>query len=234
MEIAICDDNYLDIEKINVLLQGFLTNRYNVYDFTDGIELLRAIKGGKSYNIIFLDIVLKRSTGIRIGALINNYLPDAHIIFVTEDINFCQDVHLTSHTYFLLKPISRQDFKNALKRTLTLMRQEKDNYMYIETKQGKRKVYFKGIQYIESDGRKIKIYLDKQMTITQNRSLSDMENDLPNSLFIRCHQSFIVNAKKVILFKSDEFILENARIPISRRYRQSAKREYEDYLLWDG
>ena len=58
-----------------------------------------------------------------------------------------------------------------------------------------------------------------------------MSNKLP-SYFIRCHRSYIINAKKVIEQKREEFVLENnITIPISRSYQKQVEKLFQEFLM---
>ncbi len=237
LKVAICDDNISHIDDIKNLLKKYLSMEYEVYGFTDESNFLMAIKKGEEYDIIFLDMVLKKADGLTIGRSINKYLPKAQVIFITVDINFCQDVHEINHAYFLVKPVADEKFKKAMVRAINLMRQSMGKYINADTANGKKKIYFNYIKYFENSHyyRRIQIILENgQKEIMRFYSkLDDVEETLPSPLFIRCHQSFIINASKVTEYKGDKFILEEITVNITRKYRKSAKKKYEEYLLSD-
>ena len=61
--------------------------------------------------------------------------------------------------------------------------------------------------------------------------LSDFENQLKDSTFLRCHQSFFVNISKTMGMKADGFIMKDITVPISRTYMKEVSRDkYREYL----
>lgn len=60
--------------------------------------------------------------------------------------------------------------------------------------------------------------------------LSDFENQLKDSTFLRCHQSFFINLSKTMGMKADGFIMKDITVPISRTYLKESQRQYREYL----
>ena len=55
-------------------------------------------------------------------------------------------------------------------------------------------------------------------------------NEIENVRFIQCHQSYIVNLSYVDKIENNDFIIQNEKVQISRRYLKKTKQAYIHYL----
>jgi len=62
--------------------------------------------------------------------------------------------------------------------------------------------------------------------------LKNVEQNLSNQSFIRVHKSFIVSISKIESIENNETILQSARIPISRNYRDHVIEHVVNDKLW--
>jgi hypothetical protein len=84
------------------------------------------------------------------------------------------------------------------------------------------KISFSEICYFEAQGNYIFIYTLTGLFKTY-LAISELEEQLPASMFIRVHRSFIVSLNKVESFTNAHVVVHNKSIPIGRSYSQRAK-----------
>ena len=84
------------------------------------------------------------------------------------------------------------------------------------------------IIYMRSDSCYTKIYLTDNSSYTICKTLKDYQQELDKRLFIRCHNSFLVNRmfiKELISQNHDYLLLKTGdKIPISRRRYYETRR----------
>ena len=85
-----------------------------------------------------------------------------------------------------------------------------------------RRIPLFSILYIESNLRKITVHTEKEDYFCYRR-LDEIEEELKGYGFIRCHQSYLVSAKKVTAYTNSHIYISDVRIPISARYREKCK-----------
>jgi two-component system LytT family response regulator len=75
------------------------------------------------------------------------------------------------------------------------------------------------ILYCQADGCYSKIHLRNDRMILHSKTLQKLEEQLPEGIFIRCHNSFLVNRNMVneVVLNLKTLIIGDKRIPISRR-----------------
>jgi len=100
--------------------------------------------------------------------------------------------------------------KDTLKKGHLLVRSERKNTI----------ILFDNIEYIESLGNYIKIFTSSDKTIVSKEKISSIVERLPEC-FLRIHRSYIVNRNKIESYTKDWIIIDENRLPISRKYKES-------------
>ncbi len=80
-------------------------------------------------------------------------------------------------------------------------------------------ILYQKIDFFKAEGSYTKIFLEDGNEILISKSLASIERKLNSLNFIRCHNSYLINIRKVTFFNSKKKILKinNSTIPISRR-----------------
>lgn len=97
------------------------------------------------------------------------------------------------------------------------------NYKKISIQNGKETVftYPEEIMYCRSDGNYTVLHLENGKTLIVSKSLKEIENLLPESLFSRIHHSHMINlsfTKKLIEGDEDKVEMQDGRLmEVSRR-----------------
>jgi two-component system LytT family response regulator len=105
------------------------------------------------------------------------------------------------------------------------------DYFFVKCGQKFERIYFRDILYIEALQNYVTIFTLKGKYITL-LPLKNVEQNLSNQSFIRVHKSFIVAISKIEAIENNEIILQSARIPISRNYRDHVIEHVVNDKLW--
>lgn len=85
------------------------------------------------------------------------------------------------------------------------------------------------ILYVESCYRNLMI-VTKEQQIRVPMKLGEVQEALPD-YFLRCHQSFLVNAREIVRFCQKKITLKNGiEIPVSRKRYAQAREAYRHFL----
>ena len=87
------------------------------------------------------------------------------------------------------------------------------------------------VRYISSRGHTLSICCTNGNVQESTGKLNDLENQVCGNVFMRCHQSFIVNMYHVESLKGMDLIISGEQIPISRRYYAQIKKRYQEILF---
>ncbi|ULQ55899.1 response regulator transcription factor [Flavihumibacter rivuli] len=177
-------------------------------------------------DMIFLDINLPQMNGMDFLRTLNN---PPKIIVTTAYQEYALKGYELDVLDYLLKPIEFSRFMiavNKLKQEISKGTNYSREQVYADKphlffNMNKKlvKVYLEDILSIESLKEYIRITTTGR-TILTKMQISEIEQVLPASLFIRIHRSFIVSRKKIDAFTATDVEIKGKLIPIGRIYKE--------------
>jgi len=203
----------------------------NAKSVREAIEQIRRLKP----ELVFLDIELAGSSSFEI--LDDMEQRNFELIFVTAYDDF--GIRALKHEAidYVLKPINRAELINAIEKATKKIYQKRGalqtpnnnginkpqiNRLALPTMEGLVFVDIDKIMYCESEGRYTRFFLaedDKKILVSKN--LGEYEASLSPNLFIRIHNSSLVNfsyIEKYVKGRGGYVILRNGKIlPVSSR-----------------
>ena len=221
----IIDDEPLAIKLIQTHLSR-LDSFEVAGECKDALKAVEVLKREK-IDLMFLDINMPEISGLEFL----KSLPDPpYVIITTAYREYAIEGYDFDVIDFLLKPISFERFLKAINRYCNRARpgnskngnslSPSDLNMFIYLQDGKNvyKVLCTDIFYFEGYGEYVKVYTAVK-TFLVRETLSEFENKLPESSFIRIHKSYIINLDKVTGFSTIHVLLKDLEIPIGRIFR---------------
>lgn len=233
VNIAICDDQDYDRKNLRQILEKIsLRNNiiFNIEEFRSGKELLNIYKRDiPKYDVIFLDIVLGDSNGIDIAKCILDLYDSVKFIILSSSKEFILDGYDISAVNYIIKPALGEKIEKELFRAIDI---QENNKKFYEINKSGNTVLLKlnNIYYFEVDHRKINVY-EKGNVIDYYEKLDNVEKDLNDKGFKRCHRSYVINISKIKELKSNEVKLLNGQVvPVGRKYKESLKETFFNYI----
>jgi DNA-binding LytR/AlgR family response regulator len=101
-----------------------------------------------------------------------------------------------------------------------------DDFIFVKDGTKLVKIMINDILYVEGLKDYVTIHTDKQKVVSLQR-LKSLEEQLPTSIFIRIHNSFIVSLRSIKSVHKNEVEIGNAFIPVGETYRKSFKEAIE-------
>lgn len=225
LQIAICDDDRLHLSYTRKLTEKVLGGRsLSILEFGGANELLFKMDGTEYVpDIALLDIQMPGVDGIELAKQINRSAPECMIIFVSSYIFYAPEVYDTEHIYFVLKSQIEERLPAALEKAVASLTEPK-SFMLVKFGASVSRIPLEQILYLERALHKTRVVtVNGSYMSTQSPAelLSTVES---KDAFIRCHQSYWVNARNIDTFESDKFIMrDGSPIPISRAQKANAK-----------
>ena len=233
MRIVFCDDDPLILEQ----LQGYVTEFFR--QFGGPMPELTAYETGDLLiaqepraDIAFLDVEMPGSSGIHVGARLQNRNPYLKIFIVTCYADYLDEA-MKFHVFrYLSKPLDRARLFRNMKDALYQLNMD-TRPVLIETAKETVTRYADEIVMVEAMGRKVMVHaVDRRYESL--RKMGEWEKLLDIGCFVRTHRSFLINMKYVSSF-SDNLIFLTA--PDGTRYSAYlARRRYRSfkdaYLLY--
>ncbi len=198
-----------------------------VAEYNNGMEAHKNVES-KQIDLIFLDIEMPILNGFE---FIESLAAIPQIILITGKPEYALKAFDYDVTDYLLKPITKERFENAVKKAqlkaiqLTANRND-EPYIYVNSNLKKVKVVISEIKWIEGLGDYIKLVTESSNILVLSTMKAFIEK-LPQDKFLRVHKSYIVNLEKVEKFNSALIEVSGQKIPLSR-YK---KGQLEEALL---
>lgn len=141
IKLAICDDDCGIVEEIETFIERAKEFSINYEVFYSAEELMKYELGDnkEQFDVFFLDIEMKKMSGLEAAKKIRNNNPHAILIFLTSYTEYVYDVFEVITFDFIVKPLTFEKFKEITNRDdSTEVIVVKDNEMvwnsYIYTK----------------------------------------------------------------------------------------------------
>jgi two-component system, LytTR family, response regulator len=178
---------------------------------------------GKTVNLIFVDSKL----GVK-GNLTPPLKKDKLIVYVTSQPAVSIKKVEYNRLVWTFKPIDLGLFAMFLQ-TIDFCAPAAD-YFYIRSNQKIQKIFIGDILYIEGLINYVTIYTTQKKYVTY-LTLKDIEEQLPSSLFVRVHRSYIIPSKRIVGINNNEVHLDDLSLPLSRSFKNILMESIEPLLL---
>ncbi|WP_026705331.1 LytR/AlgR family response regulator transcription factor [Flavobacterium soli] len=192
-----------------------------VNQFYNGIEAMNYLRENK-VDLMFLDIDMPEITGLDLLKIVPS---SPKTILTTAYSEFALESYDYGVIDYLLKPIYFPRFLKAIDRFLLMDSPEsKNNTESIAKISVKVDGFFMDIDlenllYAQSFGNYVKLFT-KTRTYLASTTTNEIQNSLPESLFMRIHKSYIVALDKIDAIEKDFVVINKVNLPIGITYRR--------------
>lgn len=231
LEIFVCDDDTNITEFLNFFISKHFGDNCKVLTMNRCQELIGMIEMNEHIpDILIMDINLKDGNGIETVKHLQKLHPKLKVIYLTGIINYATAIFETNPAYFLVKPINENNLSDAITKVSKEIEFEKSDSIVIKTNGSEIILYRKEIMYVESQGRKLILYMADGKKNEIYEKMDIIQEQLGNA-FIRSHKSFLINMKYIIERTNKEFYLSDGKVlPISKPNLKDAKIKFISYL----
>ncbi len=193
----IVEDNPVDAEILSDYLNKYFPEIIIVAAATSVAATKKMILQ-HSPQIVFMDIELTDGKSIEILDSFNT--ENVQLIFTTSHDVFAIDAIRANAVDYIIKPIDAVLLKKAVLKAFQRIEERHTNKtgvlvhkISIPTADGLTYIAIEKILRIEADGNYAKIVLEDGKTHFVTRPLAHFEKELPANLFMRVHNSYLVN-----------------------------------------
>jgi DNA-binding LytR/AlgR family response regulator len=171
-------------------------------------------------------------TGILTAKQIRKYDLDCKIIFTTTSTKHALESFEVFPFNYLTKPLSKSTFFPIFEKAIDATQKEKQKSLSIKVGSSIQKLFLKDILFIESTARKLSIHTTQVKIYTIMSKLDELQEQINDPRFIRCHQSYLVNMDYISCVENYSFkMINNREIAIVQRNFSGIKKIFYDYLL---
>lgn len=186
-------------------------------------------------DLVFLDINLKDGTGFDFLNAIEH--ASFHVIFITAYEEYVLKALRLGAIDYILKPINEEELNEAVQKTMAIHQTqiqgriavvknqfaEKNDRIVLRMQDCYQIIDFPELMYCEADGGYTKFFLKDNRSFMVSKPLKEFTNHLPEDIFIRVHQSYLVNVAFIDRYDKSRYLyLKNgAKIPVSVRKKDN-------------
>lgn len=228
MNIALCDDDNIFLDKLKSKLRAY---DCNIYAFNSAEELKAS---NVIFDIAFLDIELENGTyGFQAVRALRNSNKKCVIAFFTNYNQYAIKGYYYQPFRYILKSEPKELIKRRIDEVFT------EYYKRHKVISGTYNGYafstsLDDIYYISIANHIATLHTQKG-DFELYKQMKDLYDELSTFGFLRCHRSFMVNLQHIYVMRNDNvFVLDDPKhttIPIGIRYRESAKSSYLHEIL---
>lgn len=233
LRVAIVEDDDSYAETLQEYLNKYEQEnevRFQVVRYEDGADLVEKYHG--DFDILIMDIELKFMDGMTAAQHIRKMDSNVIIIFVTNMPQFALKGYQVDALDYVLKPISYYAFSQRLERALERMeRRSTKKYITLHLKGRVQKVNILNIMYIEALQHDLIYHMDRDgVTYTVRGIIKDLEANLKDYYFFRCHKGYLVNLAYVESVGEATVQIGEEQIPVAKLRKKELLNEFNRYI----
>lgn len=230
LHIAICDDEKEFVTHLTRLLEQYSAEsgeEIKVTAYYDGLDLIE--KYDATIDLIFLDIQMRLVNGLEAAKRIRQMDENVGLIFLTTLTQYGLEGYKYQATNYIIKPIKYVRLKAEMNQWLKRYKKNDSPSLVISNSSGKYKVFLKSLRYVETFDRNLLLHTEQE-NIVCYKNMKEMERELNDKGFARCHTSYIVNLSYVKgIHKLELELISGEKLPISQPRRKEFTERLTEY-----
>ncbi len=212
------------------------------FDLIENVTSISTLKEkwkSKKYDLVISDLVLDDGE-ISLDYIKHNPI-SSPIIFtsVLKDDKIFSEIQSSQKHLYLVKPVDRFTLQSSIEFLNQSAGHHGENgsgeshdidKLVISDGSAILRVDIKDIIYAKSEGNYC-TFFNKDKKFTTRNKISDFENILDRTRFVRVHRSYLISLENVsvVKFSKNRIIMENTVIPIGRKYKNHFRKVIQEY-----
>lgn len=231
MRIAICDDEAVQVQLIRHYIGRWAEARQQqveCFGFSGAEEYLMHSEE-HAFDMLFLDIQMGSISGVELARSLRRHDENVAIVFVTGLREHVFTGYEVQALHYLVKPMREEDCHRCLDLVWDRMQNAREKVLVFSLEGELMRIPFNSIICAEAQGHYLRL-VTTGGEYNRKMSLGELEQELAEGSFCRCHRSYLVNLRHVKRLTPEDAILDDdSRVPISRQNREAISRAFVDY-----
>lgn len=230
LNIALCDDEPVVLQKLQDLCSSILSQKYTPAFFSS-VSPHELLASQIAFDIAVLDVQLINTNGIQLAQEILVQNPNCRILFISGYVSVVSDVYDVPHFCFILKDQLEDNLPKFLMRAADMTAQDAGMEIKIKLWKEIRSLPLSQILFMERRGHWTYITMADGTVLDAREKLSSLLSRIGSSDFIRSHISYIVNMSHVSSLEGRTLQLKNGQqIPVSLPHEQEVRSAFFRHL----
>ncbi len=220
-DIAILDDNQEDIFQIQETIFNMQGN-WHIDQYSEGQKLIEAVKSGKKYDLLLLDIYLRSESGIEIAKEVRRMIPDVPVVFITISREHAVEAYSMDALHYIVKPIRQEDMVEVFRRLNH--RSEPRHVLAIQIDRSLNVLFQDEIIRVESHGHSTTITCINDTAYSIWKTYREID-ELLDDTFIRVKKGVTLNMRYISQMTNRDCTTRDGRTYLLRREQAKEIRE---------
>ncbi len=229
LRIAICDDEDVRRTELRTVLDRVLQARgihASCEEYAAGQKLI-ADSAEEPFDLAFLDVYLERESGLSVARALRSADANMHIVFLTVSREHAVDSYEVRATDYLIKPVNEQGIERVLDRVLP----SSVPRLAFRVGTGRRYIPYGDILYLESRDHAVLLHTVDGACYRGFAKLGDVQDQLDDDRFLRCHRSCLVNMDYIADVRDDFVLNDGTCVPVRVKERRKMHEAYHRYFV---
>lgn len=192
LHIAICDDELEFVYHLRKMIEQYANEtgeEVRISTYNDGVELIESYD--TTIDLIFLDIQMEDLDGLKAAEQIRQMDEKVGIIFLTSLKQYALEGYKYQAINYIVKPLKYIRLKVELNHWKEKYK-KKNPYIVVRNDSGSFKVELSTLHYAETYKRNVLLHTGEKNIICY-KNMKELEKELEQYGFFRCHTGFLVN-----------------------------------------
>ncbi|MDE6747523.1 MAG: LytTR family DNA-binding domain-containing protein [Lachnospiraceae bacterium] len=238
-QIAICDDEEFELDKIERMLKDYQTKcvgaEFSIRRFADSEDIfLQITTENYQPDLILMDIYMPGTSGIKTARKLRDIGITCMIVFMTSSQDHALEAFGVDAFSYLVKPVSKEMLFPALDKVMKDLRKNQPQYILLQTaNNGVHRVRLTDIIYCEAQ-RKIQcVYLKGNESIYLKMTMTKLFEMLCTyKRFVKLGVSYIVNMEHIERLDAQTLLLDCGKeIYLPRGSHKDLRYRYFEYYF---
>lgn len=225
MRIAIVDDQ----KNWRVCVEELIKKHYgqNIPQ-TDQFDCGESFYDQDEYDVVFMDIEMGEMDGFETAKRYRHKNSDALIVFLTTHVELSRRGYMVNAFRYIDKEFIVDEVEEALTAIDELPKKDHVIVFHV-VNMAEMHIRAKDILYVETDKRNIIVHTIERDYVS-NRGIEEVEEELKEHGFFRCHRSYLVNLERIRkIDRSFAYFGNGRKAMISSRKYQEMKEKFFAY-----
>lgn len=231
MDIAIVEDEEVHSSLLRQYILAWAAERsrtVHTFIYGNAESFLFSLEDGAP-DAVFADIQMPGMNGMDMIRKLREKDSEMPVVFTSGLSEYLREGYEVQALHYLIKPISAEKVFECMDRVCS--RKNTRELFTARTEDGVVRLDLREANYCEAQGHYTRFSMADRTEIRVMKSISELERELPEEAFVRCHRSYLCNLENVKQIMQDRVIFDNGEsAPVSRRmYRDLNQRFIEFY-----
>jgi len=195
----------------------------------DAFEAMKAMQQEK-IDLIFIDIQMPGLTGLQ---FIESLVDKPMVILITAYRQYALESYSLDVIDYLVKPVPLDRFIKACNKAQELYglknavqnQSARPEYVFVNVGYSLEKILFNDILYIEGLREYLQIHLiNVPRPLIVRMALKTMEEQLPATLFVRIHKSYIAAIPAITAIRKNSIFIGKMELPVGESYKNAVEK----------